>query len=330
MRIYNPQNQFGKDLVTKELVSEKLGLITGFNLDTASMPKGTLQAQIDALKTGKLSYVILTKAQWDAKKDDLKEEDVNTVYLVPESSAKEGSDNIYTEYLVYKTTDTEPVIKYEKIGEIGGDVSELVSRITALETNGVQSVSAATDETGVTANAIEVATVTSTDDTKPVKKVTIKVKKATTTTYGVVKISAALPDTNPSTEVVVTEKVLADVKTALEKEIDDLAKGTTVAVGQVLTTSVTVGTAEGAGGTSGTFTITPKEGVSKVKILAVEDNTGEQWSYKLSTATADNGKVFQVWNEGEYDTMASSTPSTAPTSLTVSYAVVELTTPSAS
>lgn len=33
MRIYNPQNQFGKDLVTKELVSTKLVAITGYSLE---------------------------------------------------------------------------------------------------------------------------------------------------------------------------------------------------------------------------------------------------------------------------------------------------------
>lgn len=45
MRIYNPQNQFGKDLVTKELVSQKLLAITGYSLDaTEPLVKGTLQS----------------------------------------------------------------------------------------------------------------------------------------------------------------------------------------------------------------------------------------------------------------------------------------------
>lgn len=186
MRIYNPQNQFGKDLVTKELVSTNLAAITGYALsDSAVTPeKGTLQAQIDALKTGKLSYVILTKEQWNDKKGDLKDEDVNTVFLVPEGTAEEGSHNIYTEYLVYKTTGSTPTIKYEKIGEIGGDVSELVSRIEALEDNSIGDVKV-TDSTG--AITVEVADAT---EQNPKKTATITVRAASTTQYGVAKLSA--------------------------------------------------------------------------------------------------------------------------------------------
>lgn len=67
MRIYNPQNQFGKDLVTKELVSEKLGLITGYNLDSTA-PTKDLQTQINEIVSGGLKYKVLPKG--DAETGD--------------------------------------------------------------------------------------------------------------------------------------------------------------------------------------------------------------------------------------------------------------------
>lgn len=323
MRIYNPQNQFGKDLVTKELVSTNLAAITGYALsDSAVTPeKGTLQAQIDALKTGKLSYVILTKEQWDVKKVHLGDEDVNTVFLVPEGTAEEGSHNIYTEYLVYKITGSTPTIKYEKIGEIGGDVSELVSRIKALEDNSIGDVKV-TDST----NAITVEVADAAKEQNPKKTATITVRAASTTQYGVAKLSAKndaeTAGTGTSVEFVVAEQQLTLVKVGLDGKIDDLTNATTVAVGQVRVADVSITESEHV---SGVFTISPVSGAATVKILTVEDNTGEEWSHK-SVADDDTGVKFQVWNDEsatktDWDDMDASS---RPSGFKVTYVVLTL------
>lgn len=136
MRIYNPQNQFGKDLVTKELVSTKLSAITGYSLDTAA-PTKDLQTQINEIVAGGLRYKVLPKGDADTKDTwlwlknliDTKPEDyeaevekyLKTIILVNEGGGKSG--NIYTEYLVFdKGTEGSHDYAYEKIGEIGGDV----------------------------------------------------------------------------------------------------------------------------------------------------------------------------------------------------------------
>lgn len=326
MRIYNPQNQFGKDLVTKELVSTNLAAITGYALsDSAVTPeKGTLQAQIDALKTGKLSYVILTKEQWDYKKGHLGDEDVNTVFLVPEGTAEEGSHNIYTEYLVYKITGSTPTIKYEKIGEIGGDVSELVSRIKALEDNSIGDVKVTDDdETG----AIIVNVADAAKEQNPKKTATITVLPASTEHHGVAKLSAnntaETAGTGTSVELVVAEQQLTLVKVGLDGKIDGLTKGTTVAVGQVRVADVSITESEHV---SGVFTISPVSGAATVKILTVEDNTGEEWSHKSVADEGNTGVKFQVWNDEsatktDWDDMDASS---RPSGFKVTYVVLTL------
>lgn len=332
MRIYNPQNQFGKELVTKELVNEKLLTITGYNLDaTEPLAKGTLQEQIDNIVGGGLKYKVMElgdetspeEGTWrwlkglidkssKTEAEEAKiEQYVKTVILVDERSGKSG--NIYTEYLVFdKGTGTAHNYAYEKIGEIGGDVEEMIKRIEKLETDSIGTITTPSGTGAETPGAI-VIDVDAISGEIPKKAVTISAAKAASDQYGVVKLSTGLPDSDPSTEIVVTEKVLADVKAAVEKEIEDLTDGDTVAVGQVRVAEVTIANPTTAEHVSGVFSIIPKTGAGNVKILTVEDNSGEEWSHK-SVAGDTVGVQFQVWNnesatKTDWDDMGDNKPS---------------------
>lgn len=260
-------------------------------------------------------------------KDDKSAEDITnikkylkTVILVDEKTGGEHG-NVYTEYLVFnKGTEETPVYAYEKIGEIGGDVSELVSRIKALEDNSIGDVKV-TDSTG--AITVEVADAT---EQNPKKTATITVRAASTTQYGVAKLSAnntaETAGTGTSVELVVAEQQLTLVKVGLDGKIDDLTNATTVAVGQVRVADVSITESEHV---SGVFTISPVSGAATVKILTVEDNTGEEWSHK-SVAGDANGVKFQVWNDEsatktDWDDMDASS---RPSGFKVTYVVLTL------
>lgn len=137
------------------------------------------------------------------------------------------------------------------------------------------------------------------------------------------KVSQELPESGTgSAELVATELELLTVKAAVEKEIEDLTKGTTVAVGQVRVASVTITEAEHV---SGVFTITPVTGAATVKILTVEDAAGEEWSHK-TVANDAAGVKFQVWNDEsttktDWDDMD---PANRPSGFTVTYVVLTL------
>lgn len=333
MRIYNPQNQFGQDLVTKQLVNTKLLAITGYGLE-GDAPSKTLQAQINDIVEGGLRYKVLPETSesgdsWTLLKGLIDKQ--KTATLTPEEKEKVKSylktvilvahgggegGNIYTEYLVFE--DTTDHYAYEKIGEIGGDVTELISRIETLERAKVSDI----QSTGSFSTAITVSH-TQSPTTESGTIWTIAANAATENGYGVVQLSA-LGAEGTSAELVVTEAQLKAVNDGLNNRIDELVDGTTVVLGQVLTENVDVSESD----KSGTFSVEPRSGIEKVKILAVQDNTGEQWSYKLST-TDLTGATFQVWNGvTEYNAMVQA--DTAPDSFTVSYAVVELTQVSAS
>lgn len=231
---------------------------------------------------------------------------LNTVILVKESG-ESAEGNIYTEYLVFEDAKSTETYKYtyEKIGEIGGDVSRLITRVENLEKARVSGITSV----GPRSAAITI-THTQTPTTETGTEWSITANAASTSAYGVVKLSTS-GAAGTSTELVVTEAQLKAVK----DEIDDVVDGTTAVVGQVLTDTVDV-----ESGASGTFSVDPRSGVSKVKILTVEDNAGEQWSYKLLT-TDSTGETFQVWEDGDYAKIESGK---VPTSFTVSYAVVAL------
>lgn len=247
------------------------------------------------------------------------EQYIKTIILVDEGGGESG--NIYTEYLVFdKGTETAHDYAYEKIGEIGGDVSKLVSRIKALEDNSIGDVKV-TDST----NAITVE-VASDMGQNPKKTATITVRAASTTQYGVAKLSAnntaETAGTGESAELVVAEEQLRLVKVGLDGKIDGLTKGDTVAVGQVRVADVSITESEHV---SGVFTISPVSGAATVKILTVEDNTGEEWSHK-SVAGDANGVKFQVWNnesatKTDWDDMDASS---RPSGFKVTYVVLTL------
>lgn len=332
MRIYNPQNQFGKDLVTKELVSEKLLAITGYSLE-GNAPSKTLQAQINDIVEGGLRYKVLpvtsesgdswtllkglidkqkTTTLTDEEKAKIKSY-LKTVILVAEGGGKSG--NIYTEYLIFE--DTTDHYAYEKIGEIGGDVEELIERIEELEKESVGTITTPSGTGAKTPGAIEIDVDYISGET-PKKAVSISAAKAASNQYGVVKLSATgLGDT----EYVVTEAQLTAVKGELDGKITNLTNGTTVAVGQVRVATVTITETENV---SGVFTITPVTGAATVKILTVEDAAGEEWSHK-TVANDTAGVRFQVWNDGtdttDWDDME---PANRPSGFTVTYVVLSL------
>lgn len=246
------------------------------------------------------------------------EQYIKTIILVDEGGGESG--NIYTEYLVFdKGTETAHDYAYEKIGEIGGDVSKLVSRIEALENNSIGDVKV-TDST----NAITVNVASATGQ-NPKKTATITVLPASKDNHGVVKLSiAATGDATDDGKVLAaTEYSLLTVRTELKGDIDNLVNGDTVAVGQVRTANVSITESEHV---SGVFTISPVSGAATVKILTVEDNTGEEWSHK-SVADDDNtGVKFQVWNDEsatktDWDDMDASS---RPSGFKVTYVVLTL------
>lgn len=128
------------------------------------------------------------------------------------------------------------------------------------------------------------------------------------------------------TELVVTEAQLKAVKDGLETKVTNLTNGMTVAVGQVRVAGVTIENPTIAEHVSGIFSIADElaEGAGNVKILTVEDNSGEEWSHK-SVAGDTAGVQFQVWNnesatKTDWDDMGDNKPS----GFTVTYVVLSL------
>lgn len=244
------------------------------------------------------------------------EQYIKTIILVDEGGGESG--NIYTEYLVFdKGTETAHDYAYEKIGEIGGDVSKLVSRIESLENNSIGDVKVTDSTNAITVN------VASTGQ-NPKKTATITVLPASTSQYGVAKLSdkATGNATEAGKALAATEYSLLTVRTELKTDISNLVNATTVAVGQVRTANVSITESEHV---SGVFTISPVSGAATVKILTVEDNTGEEWSHK-SVADDDTGVKFQVWNDEsatktDWDDMDASS---RPSGFKVTYVVLTL------
>lgn len=130
-----------------------------------------MQTQINEIVSGGLKYKVLPKGDaetedtwlWlknliDTKSEGYEakvEQYIKTIILVNEGGGKSG--NVYTEYLVFdKGTETAHDYAYEKIGEIGGDVEELVKRIEELETESVRTITTPSGTGAETPGAIEI------------------------------------------------------------------------------------------------------------------------------------------------------------------------------
>lgn len=230
MRIYNPQNQFGKALETQEVVANNLAqTLKGMGVDQSYIDKihddqakgdnvthslyKLIQENSDliaALQSSKLSYEVANQLP-----DPLTLAHVNKIFLIPKDGA-EGK-NVYTEYLVLnRGTQESPQIVAEKLGEVGIDTQDILDKITAINEklgdgfskestataqlaavkatadSALQSISAGTSGTGVTVTVSDKGTGTT-------QTVAVTVQDATTSQKGIVQLSAATDSDSAST-----------------------------------------------------------------------------------------------------------------------------------
>lgn len=136
MRIYNPQNQFGENLITSNAVEIiKNTILTGMGIDEnyiASIgaetdPTKDLLTRISAnetaisnLNTQKLGFEFVATLPESGQKK-------NVIYLVGESSGTGTERNTFSEYIAVFAGDS--FSNWEKIGEVGIDTSTFTTEI---------------------------------------------------------------------------------------------------------------------------------------------------------------------------------------------------------
>lgn len=150
MRIYNPQNQFGENLITSVAVDAiKTTILKGMGMSEADINAlvsdgkggylGTLAARVEAnaesiskLTAGSLEYKTVAYAE-NVQTAYANATYYNKIILVPASPALTEGVNKYTEYVVVNIGSSDAPSYYaEKLGEIGVDSKAITDEIEAI------------------------------------------------------------------------------------------------------------------------------------------------------------------------------------------------------